>query len=321
MTLWQRLALTTGATLVLWAISERIFWSVVRPEDSLGGIALSLIPYWFATFFTLWGIDYFKVHTLPGLIVMGAFYGWFIEALVAMTLFGGAGIPLPFSISWTGLSWHMLISVVFVWYFHRLVMGESFAKSLLYSAGLGLFWAFWSMAWFFETPPIINDLDLYLVHAFGITLLMMLGHVLMACGGSTFVPSRIEKILVLGVVALYAAFLTIPTLGVMSVLLVILAGVVYLPLRRERAQGAAQTVIGQMTTPVPFSRVLALLLTPVIAVGLYAVWLGIPSVLFQFNVATLFVTTPLGFGVLGWAIWRIYKPKAVPLPPATQEVV
>jgi hypothetical protein len=322
MTLWQRLALTTGATLILWAISERIFWSVVRPDDSLGGIAMSLIPYWFATFFTLWGIAYFRVHTLPGLIVMGAFYGWFVEALVAMTLFGGAGIPLPFSISWTGLSWHMLISVVFVWYLHRLAMGQSFMRSLAYSAGLGLFWAFWSMAWFFETPPIINDLGLYLVHAFAITLLMMLGHVLMSRGGSVFVPSLIEKILTLGVVALYTYYVTVPTLGVMAGVILVLAAVLYIPLRRERAQGATETVIGQMTTPVPFSRILTLLITPVIAVGAYALWLAMPGVLFQFNVATLFVTTPLGFGVLGWAIWRIYKPKAVPMPvpPLAQEV-
>lgn len=275
---------------------------------------MSIIPYWFATYLMLWGIEYFRVRTLPGLVLAGAFYGWFVEALVAMTLFGGAGIPLPFSISWTGLAWHMLISVVVVWYGHRLAMGTSFMRSTGYSVGLGVFWALWSMAWFFETPPIVNDPGLYIVHAFAVTALMVLGHVLMSWGGTAFRPSVGEKVVVLLVPALYAAFLTVPTLGPLAVVIVVLAMVLYVPLRRIRAGSDSALVIVEMTRPVLFRNIATLFLAPLIASLAYAFYVDHPGVLFQFNIGTLFVTTPLGFAVFGWAVWRVYRPKAVPLP-------
>lgn len=314
MTLWQRLAFTTGAALIMWAISERIFWSVVHPGDSVVGIASSILPYWFATFFTVWGIEYFRVRTLPGIVLMGAFFGWFIEALVAMTLFGGAGIPLPFSISWTGLAWHMVISVVFVWYLHRVAMATSFTRSLAYSAVLGVFWAFWSMTWFLENPPVVNDLGLYMVHAFAVAALMVIGHLLLSRKMSTFKPSWGEIGFVLLVTVAYTVAITIPALMFMSVGLVVLAAILYVPLRKLKMSSEPGSVLAELSQPVPIRNILTLFAAPVIATLAYGLYLGNAGVVFPFNVATLFVTTPLGFIVLGWAVWRVYRPKAVPLP-------
>jgi hypothetical protein len=316
MTAGQRWAMVIGATLVLWGVSERIFWSLIRPDDmeSPFFFVFSLVPYLVATYCVFLVLQYFRVNSVAGVLLGGAIFGWITEGIVAMTTFGGAGMPFPISLSWTGLSWHMLISVgLFLW-LHRKLMAKSFARALLFSVGAGLFWGFWSMTWFLETPPLLNDMGQFIVHAFGVTVLMIIGHILMNRQGHSFNAPKIEQGIMLAIVALYFCVVTVPTVTVFAAIIPLLALVLYIPLRRSRARNAEVSVITTITQKVPMANILTLLVMPLIATVMYGFMLDNSSVVFPFNIGLLLVTTPLGFIVLGWALWRVYRPKAVSLP-------
>lgn len=324
MSIWARLRVTTGVTLILWAVSERIFWAVVREEDTLLGIASSLLPYWFATYAMLALIDYFRLRTFPELVLAGAFYGWFIEALVAMTTFGIAGIPLPFSLSWTALSWHMLISVVLVWWLHRRAMGRGFLPALGYSIGLGAFWALWNMTWFLENPPITNDLSLYSINAFAVVLLMILGHWLMGNRMTRFMPTRAEGIGLLAIIVAYFTAVTVTTVSFLALGVPLLAALLYVSVRHLRSREPG-SLLAVMTEPVPVVNVLTLLLVGVIAALSYGFLLSQPQFAVPVNIALLFVTTPLGFGYFVWAWWKVYRQQEtvlsdIPMPPVPMPV-
>lgn len=73
------------------------------------------------------------------MFLVGAFFGWLVEGVFAMTLFGAEGILFPFTISWTGLAWHAIISVVLGWYVLQQALTHSFKRTAWVSGMLGIF--------------------------------------------------------------------------------------------------------------------------------------------------------------------------------------
>lgn len=307
MSIGQRWAVIIGSTLVLWGISERIFWSLVRPDDKVLFMLLGVVPYLVATYCMFMVLQHFRVNTLAGVLLGGAVFGWITEGIVAMTVFGAGGIPPPFSLSWTGLGWHMLISVgLFMWW-NRILMAKSFIRSLLFSVIAGVVWGFWSMTWFLETPPIVNTVGWYALHAFGVTLLMIVGHLLMSRQVSTFNAPEIERGIILGIVALYFCFVTVPTVTIFAVLIPLLGFLLYIPLRRNQAWYEEVSMITTITQKVPVVNILTLLAMPLMATIMYGFMLDNRGVIFPFNIGFLVVATLLGFIAFGWAWWKVYR--------------
>lgn len=312
MTFSQRWAVVFGSSLVLWGISERIFWSLIRPDDLSPLFFVSIIPYTIAVYCVFLAMQYFRVSTLAGVFLLGALYGWLVEGVVAMTVFGGAGVALPISLSWTGLSWHMLFSVVMVWWWHRALMMRSFGRALAFSVLLGAGWGLWSMTWFLETPPVLNDVGQYAVHAFGVTALMVIGHVLMGRQAIVFAPPKVEVWIILAIVALYFGVITVPVTGGLAlIVLPALAGLLYLALRQSRARHEVSAVLMQVTEKVPTTSLCTLFAAPLIATLMYGFMLDNQGVVFPFNMGVLFVTTPLGFAAFAWAWWKVYRDNKV----------
>ena len=85
------------------------------------------------------------------MFLVGAVLGWLIEGVVMMTFFGTAEIPFPYTIAWTGLSWHAL-SLLFRPVWAQTALLRSFAATAFLSAALGIFWGAWSISWTIEAP-------------------------------------------------------------------------------------------------------------------------------------------------------------------------
>lgn len=266
----ERWGLVFGATLILWSVSERAFWSVFQNGDNVLWIAVSILPYLVVTYVSFLAVQYFRVSSVWGLVLIGALYGWLIEGVYAMTLFGAPGIPFPITISWTALAWHMLLSVMAMLWFHHRALTQSFAQSVLYAMGFALLWGVWSMLWFFETPPVTNSIPLFAAHITIVVALMAIGHALLGRRSVVaFNPPRREWIPLASLPILY--FL-VPVLyiGFAAAVLPVLFGILYILLARSRKRHAAPLVLPVLTTHVPKKNLATLALVPIVTTIFYA---------------------------------------------------
>ena len=101
---------------VLFFFSERVFWSFPRPNDSLADLLLTWLVYSLLGWILLILVRRYRIASFLPLFLAGAVYGWIAEGVVVDTLYGGPGNPFPLSVSFTGLSWHALLSVGVGWY-------------------------------------------------------------------------------------------------------------------------------------------------------------------------------------------------------------
>ncbi len=308
MTFFNRWAVVIGSSLIMWAVSERVFWSFWRPDETITGAFVTFCMYSMATYVALLAIEHFRVSGLPALIIVGALYGWIVEGIIAMTVFGLGGIPLPFSLSWTALAWHMPFSVVVLWWWHRRVLVASFWASLQFACWFGLAWGLWSMTWFFETPPLVTTVPAFALHALSVTALMVCGHVIMGRAPARFTAPRFEQgCIVLGL-GLFFVLVTIPTIWYASIVIPLLGLAVFLPLRHSRMRSGEVAVIFQeLTVPVPLYNLMTLAAAPAIATGIYALMLNHQTLLLPINYVVLVVATVGGFLLFGWAWRQIYK--------------
>ena len=97
--------------------------------------------------------------------------GWLVEGVFTMTFFGAHGIPFPYTVAWTGLSWHALIVAVSGWYALQTALLRSFRSTALISTALGLFWGSWSIFWDTEAPP--GSAAAFVTHAFVTTFALI----------------------------------------------------------------------------------------------------------------------------------------------------
>jgi hypothetical protein len=135
--------LTTGYILMFF--SENIFWARYRPaEDSLSNYALTCLAYSLLAYILLALVRIYRIRSVWAVFLAGAACGWLAEGVIVQTAYEN----FPLQISWTGLAWHALISVLWGWYTLRkaLVLG-SFHLVLLHSGLFGLFAGFWAISW------------------------------------------------------------------------------------------------------------------------------------------------------------------------------
>jgi hypothetical protein len=308
MTWHERWGLVLGASFILWSVSERAFWSMMRSDDTLFFLVLGLLPYIVATYLVFLAIQYFKVSTFFEFVLMGALYGWLVEGVVAMTLFGAPGIPFPITISWTGLAWHMLISVAIMLWWHHRVLTKSLWGSIIFSSCFGLFWGVWSMTWAFETPPIANTVPVFALHVGGITALMAFGHWLLGRRTVTaFTPPRFEWILIGAIAVLYFGGITVQFVGVWAVILPVLFGLLALPLLQSKKRHDAPRVLLVLTTPIPLPNLAMFVLTPAIATAFYALTMSGVIPVFPINMPLFIATSIAGALVLVFAWVLILK--------------
>ncbi|MCL4178747.1 MAG: hypothetical protein KJ072_13530 [Verrucomicrobia bacterium] len=277
---------------ILCFYSERLFWSVWRDGDSVGEQVITWLAYSAAAYWFLAVVCYFRVRDLWSACLAGAIYGWSIEGTLAPTLYGTeTTAPFPLSLCVTGLSWHMLLSVVVGWFgVGRALQAKSWQPIVFLSGGVGVFWGLWATFQWHETPPVITPANEFFAHAVAQVLLLILAW-WVALRLASFRPGSVG--LVLSAVVLGAFYVQhVVRLGVLP--LVVLPSVLALalvPLWRHRI-GQAQGVMG--ASPV-VSRLALLLVIPVVSTTVYQ--LAKVLALDQVPISTIlfyWTTAPLG---------------------------
>jgi hypothetical protein len=164
---FANLQVNLAAGFLLFFFSERLFWTVFKPDDQF----MDLVITWLA--YSVLGCVFLNIlkrcggSDLPRVALAGAVYGWLAEGALVGTLYGTeSSAPFPLSIVQTALSWHMLISVVIGWHFLTgAIRRGSLIETALISAGVGVFWAAWAPFQWRETPPVIVPFWTFVAHA------------------------------------------------------------------------------------------------------------------------------------------------------------
>ena len=261
-------SLILGSGYTLYYFSERMFWSFVRPDDTwlslLGGILL----YVFLAHVILVVINYFHVSCLWAYFLVGAFYGWLDEGVFAMTLFGDGGMPLPFSVAWTALAWHMPSLVLGLFCLRQALQAQKIWPSLYASLSIGLFWGLWATVWRGETPPLSVSTTAFFLHCAIVTLGLALSQWAIDYGNiRQFKTSRASIYIAFGIISAFCIFVTIPAVPWSPLILVPLFSVVFYVLNKNRLAFAAETLEPSRT--LNFKNLTALFVIPVVAACIY----------------------------------------------------
>ncbi|MBI4928782.1 MAG: hypothetical protein HY835_13515 [Anaerolineae bacterium] len=297
--------LSTGYILVFF--SEHLFWARVRPDDSLAGWMGAWIAYSLMAFVFLALLTHFRVKNIWALFLAGAVFGWLGEGLVVQTAYE----MLPLSISFTGLAWHALLSVWVGWYAVRqsLHSPDRWA-ALKLAAVIGLGYGLWAICWWLEPDGGFAPVADFAVFSLTTTLLVIVAYVLADWSATEpFSPSRRVTGVVAGVFALYFGFITVPAAPSAVVVLPILLGLAFWGLFKNRqveAEGSLPDVLQGPVAPWKYACLLAL---PAVGILVYALAAAL-GLQWRTNWALYLITTPLGFVLFGYSLFRLLRRKA-----------
>lgn len=150
-----RLALSFAATACLAVatvvVSESWFWSKLRPGDSVLEFASTVVAYGLAVQVVRFVAQRWRVSaTGPGawrrILLLGALFGWLVEGVIVTTVID----DLPLTISWTGLAWHALFTVLVGWWWIPRTLDRPARGSVWRLAAVGASVGAWAAFWRFE---------------------------------------------------------------------------------------------------------------------------------------------------------------------------
>jgi hypothetical protein len=303
MAFFARIAYSLLTAYILTFFSEWMFWSGRPPADNY---LLDAIPSWlmygFATFLFLMAARRFRVQTIWAVFLAGAFYGFLIEGVIAQTFYN----DFPLNLSWTGLAWHALVSVVFGWWWlpSRLRAGKAIIPCLLFGLALGL----WSTGWWGEPDVAVAAPEWVALYNAVFGLLLIPAYVLWDRFDLTaFRPSRVEIVGALILLLIYFAFVTFPSQPSALIFLPLTGywlAMLFIALGKNRQRMAQLPV---KTDTITFKKALPLLLIPLVASLVYALalatGLGLPT-----REVVYIITMPLGFVMLVVSLYKNLRP-------------
>jgi hypothetical protein len=278
----------------------------MRLDDSLGGWVATWIAYSLVAFLFLTLVEHFKIRNIWPLFLAGAAFGWLTEGVIVQTTYES----LPLSISFTGLAWHTLITVWTGWYAIRrsFISADSFA-TLKLSSVIGVCYGLWAISWWQEPDGGVSSLAEFAKFSLVTTVLVIIAYWLANWSASEpFHPRRWVTLVISCVFVLYFLFVAVPAVPVALAILPILLGLVFLGLRRNRMIDADDSLIGELSGPVPVLKYFSLLAVPLLAILIYFIALA-ANLQWQTNWILYLVTTPLGFILFGVSLYKsLYRP-------------
>jgi hypothetical protein len=304
--LLQTTSLVLGTGYVLFFFSERLFWSLIRPGDSIAIFGATWLVYAFVAYLLLATVRLYRVRDFWALFLAGALFGWLVEGVYAMTMFGDDSLPFPLTIAWTGLAWHAPISVVFGFYgLRRALQAGSIWPGMWLSLLVGSFWGFWALGWGLETPPLVADAAMFFTHALAATCVLGFSQLLIGWGDPAgFRPSWPGLISAASVIVAFFAFVTVPAIPWSPLILLPLLGLIFFALRRNRVREHHYDALAELAAPVPLLHLVGLAGIPVAATIIYA---GCNAVGFlpPSHQIVCAVTTIAGFVLFAIAVFKL----------------
>lgn len=296
---------------ILFFFSERVFWSFWRPGDTLPEFLITWFAYCLLGWVFLDLVRRFKVASFPALYLCGSVFGWVDEGVVVDTLYGNSTNPLPLSISFTGLSWHALLSIGVGWYLiGKVLTEEKPTRTALISLAAGIGWGLWAVWWPTELGKEANtSVWGFASHALPCSILFLLAWVVFALGRPDwFQSSRVATVVLWGfVVAIFLAA-RVPARPYAALILPPLLTVCFVGLRRNARMELRPDVLDGILGHIRLFNVITLALIPITAITVYALCctlnLHLPT-----NMVLYVITMPLGFWFLIRSLWIIFRSK------------
>jgi hypothetical protein len=297
----KRITAALAAGAILRFYSGFLFGAVLRRDLTFAGYFLNYLYYSLMAYAFLCVVHHFRVASVYAVFLAGAFFGWLVEGVAASSVYS----DLPYTLVWTGLSWHALISVLFGWHLGRkILLRNDCAATIMFAAALGLFWAAWAAFWPQETGKWVA-LPHFAKGAFLFTAVLVAGYwVSFRVPTARFKPTVIEQIGVALIAVLWFVKSTAPEVKPAYLLVVTPAAVavtlffVWLNRRTETAPSVLVSVQGRVST----RNVLLLFFAPALTVYGYAMFrsmeVELPSnsityVLTQFVAVALYAASAL----------------------------
>lgn len=304
----RRAIVITGLGAILVSVSEYWFYKVEDEVDS----TLILLAYGLLGYLVWAVVQQFHVHSLAGATIASALFGFLIEGVPVPVVYSNP----PFSILWTSLAWHAVITIGLGWVLFRYVMvhGRVWQAAAL-NAGLGILLGVWN-AFMWNAQETAGGDELVFVwqpiDAFAMQFLFgyglfLGGHVMLdrlyPAALSIF---RLER---LGLWSLAGAISVLVAYGsgllALFVVLPVLVALCLLVLRKEAQSGSKRTVIDRLYEKrVPLWRFGLSLLIPMGALPIYAA-LVISETAVEANVFLILTAGPVAIVALIWSVVAI----------------
>lgn len=297
-------SLSTGY--IFFYFSELVFWSRPKPEDNLINWFQTWMAYSIMAFLFLTVIQKFKVRNLPSLFLAGAFFGWLAEGIIVQTTYE----DLPLSISFTGLAWHSLITVVLGWYGLQVSLGRSLRATTIYSVLMGIFIWFWGVTWIYEEPATMATPAVFgIYHILSGILLIISLFISNSLYLHPFNPSKWAIRIISGIFFILYTYILISGM-ITALILIPLMAAIFISLKRNSSHEHQDSLLAGLSMKIPHIHYLAILLVPLISTILYAVYFNLGLKL-PTNWVVYLITTPAGFILFGWSIFQVWKRPAV----------
>lgn len=127
---------------VTWCFSEPVFWARLEGEGNDPASAiLTWSLYCGVTYLALLALRRFRATGVAALFLVGAIVGWLIEGAIVPEIY----TAMPFSIAFTALAWHALLSVLGGWWLLPALLRRGGVRAWLVCAALGAAWGLWSL--------------------------------------------------------------------------------------------------------------------------------------------------------------------------------
>ncbi len=312
--------LATGA--VSWAWSEVGFWAHFRADDQPATWVLTWLMYSLAAAVALRALRRWPGADLPRLVLVGALYGWVVEGVVASTVYSAP----PFTLIWTGVAWHGLLTVVLGWWALPRAVVVGGRGAWLLCGAVGIAWGLWSAGWWAAPPDAgqdaaAPDLAAYALFVVVVCAAAGAGYVVMhACAPrGRDLTTRAGLVVVLGLLGVWGALVVVATIPWAPLLLAALVALVVLSLRRLGPTESASLSLPLGFEPgIPWRRIAPTALVPVLAVATYAALVPFATTepgtgpFYVLIVAMIAVLSLAGTVALVWSLWRTWRrPAAV----------
>lgn len=135
--LFNRFLILVSFGAILVVVSEFWFYRVDEEVDT----HLILLAYGFLGYFFLIVMKRFRVQSFDSFFITACMLGFLVEGVLVPVVYSG----LPFTLVWTSMAWHALLSVYVVWYVFRQVMVHSSVfKVCLFHIAVGVFLGLWN---------------------------------------------------------------------------------------------------------------------------------------------------------------------------------
>lgn len=245
----KRLLAFIASAYVLLFFSEYFFVNE-EPAFSLIEILHSDIPgiwsllelilvYTFFSYALLIAIQYFNVHTIWGLMLAGALFGWWTEGTIIPVIYEA----IPITIFWPSVGWHALIDVLIGWYlFRQILKMNKWYLTVIISIALGSFWGIWA-TWFWADGGFQIQPNHFIMFTFFTSVLLIGAYWIM--DQYSFASLKISKAEVIFFVIISIIFLVLLSYGygiLPWIVLVPLTGLTLFALHRGRNNNSSSSL-------------------------------------------------------------------------------